>query len=243
MKHLHVIMPMAGEGSRFKNGKFTLPKPLIEYNGKSFFRRSLDSIRNFSLPIIYTFIVRDEHIKDFEIDKIILASYPNANILNVKQTTRGAVETVMLAHELINKEQCILIMDCDLEFESNEFINTISSIVSQKNTHIDGGVLLSFESIENKYSYAQINKKNMVIQTAEKEPISNNALVGAYFFSNGEIFKKAARTLLQEKYFNKPEFYVSLLYNYIIEMGHTVILTRIDNYSSFGTPQELDLLK
>ena len=45
MSKLHLILPMAGRGSRFFKNGFVCPKPLIEINGKPFFywaARSVD---------------------------------------------------------------------------------------------------------------------------------------------------------------------------------------------------------
>ena len=45
MRNLHIIMPMAGEGSRFRNAGWATPKPLIELKGKPLFVRAIESVR------------------------------------------------------------------------------------------------------------------------------------------------------------------------------------------------------
>ena len=62
MKTLHIIMPMAGEGSRFKEAGYTVPKPLINFEGIELYRRSLSSI----------------NIKDYNVD--IKADFDNAKL-------------------------------------------------------------------------------------------------------------------------------------------------------------------
>ena len=129
-------------------------------------------------------------------------------------------------------------MDCDLEFKSDEFHKlTLDSLATLNPQY--AGVLLSFKSNQNKYSYAEVDSTNNVIRTAEKEVISDNALCGAYFFSTGYDFKRVAHKLLNEANFNKPEYYISLLYNYLIKEGKLVKLSTIDEYYSYGTPEEL----
>ena len=39
--NIHIIMPMAGEGNRFKEKGYNIPKPLIKLNGKEFYRHAL----------------------------------------------------------------------------------------------------------------------------------------------------------------------------------------------------------
>ena len=79
----------------------------------------------------------------------------------------------------------------------------------------------------------------LVKRTAEKEVISNHALCGAYFFASGREFKAAAHRLLDEPVMLKPEFYVSLLYNYLLRDGSPVRLATMEMYRSYGTPEEL----
>ena len=73
----------------------------------------------------------------------------------------------------------------------------------------------------------------------EKEVISNHALCGAYFFSSGKRFKQVAHQLMNEQNFAKPEYYVSLLYNYLIAAGEKIYLASMEEYYSYGTPEEL----
>ena len=130
-------------------------------------------------------------------------------------------------------------MDCDLEFRSNMFIKIIREILSQSADEANGGALVSFESVLPKYSYAEVGEDGLVKRTAEKEVISNHALCGAYFFSTGKRFKEIAHQLLNEPEFKKPEYYVSLLYNYMLSEGEKIQLSPMEEYYSYGTPEEL----
>ena len=47
MSKLHLILPMAGRGSRFFKNGFVCPKPLIEINGKPFFYWAARSVEKF----------------------------------------------------------------------------------------------------------------------------------------------------------------------------------------------------
>lgn len=239
MRPLHIIMPMAGEGSRFLKEGWTTPKPLIQLKGKCLFERAVGSVADVNAPMKYSFIVRQEHIDNQHIDELLKAVCPTANIFSVKQTTRGAVETCLKAESAIAEEDAVLVMDCDLEFKSTGLVQFISSVLGMPVKDINGGALVSFESQDPRYSYAQVDADNRVLRTAEKEVISNHALCGAYFFSTGRDFLAAAHRLLNEPVFTKPEFYVSLLYNYLLQDGQTVRLFPLEEYYSYGTPEEL----
>ena len=88
--------------------------------------------------------------------------------------------------------------------------------------------------------------KDTILRTQNNWPYSklipnsgNHALCGAYFFSSGKGFLKVAHQLLDNSIPNKSEFYVSLLYNYLLKNGETVKLCLMENYYSYGTPEEL----
>ena len=237
MRPLHIIMPMAGEGSRFRNAGWTTPKPLIELDGKPLFVRAIESVKINGAPMKYSLIVRQEHIDEHHIDESIKEILPEAMIYSVEKTTRGAVETCLMAEKGIDDNDAVVVMDCDLEFRSEAYRKIIEEALHDNSAR--GGALVSFESNLPKYSYAEIDTNSNVIRTAEKEVISSHALCGAYFFASGKEFKEVAHQLLNEPVMLKPEFYVSLLFNYLLKKGDVVKLAPMGLYRSYGTPEEL----
>ena len=232
-------MPMAGEGSRFLKEGWVTPKPLIQLHGVPLFKRAIGSVHADGIQMKYSFVVRQNHIDDYSIDKGIQAFLPEAKIFSVQKTTRGAVETCLMAENAIEDNDAVVVMDCDLEFRSKRFIELIKESLSKSEEDADGGALVSFESDSPKYSYAEVDNNNVVFRTAEKEVISNHALCGAYFFSSGRRFKQIAHQLMNEQNFAKPEYYISLLDNYLIAAGEKVYLAPMEEYYSYGTPEEL----
>ena len=230
---------MAGEGSRFAKAGWTTPKPLIKLNGIPLFQRAISSVAIEGVIMKYSFIVRQEHIQNQHIDKLITEILPEANVFSVQVTTRGAVETCLVAEQAISDDDAVIVMDCDLEFRSvcyNELVLKALSLPADK---ADGGALVSFESNNPRYSYAKIDDEGCVQCTAEKNPISSHALCGSYFFGSGKDFKRVAHQLLDEGMHGSPEFYVSLLYNYLLSEGKVVRLAPMEMYNSYGTPEEL----
>lgn len=232
-------MPMAGEGSRFLNQGITTPKPLMTCKGKSLFEQALMSLDDIECPKKYSFIVRQEHIEKYDIVMKIKGVLPKASVFSVRETTRGAVETCLLARQVIELDDALVVMDCDLEFYSRNYNAYISDILRKAPDQVNGGALVSFDSRDPRYSYALVDSHSRVIRTAEKEVISNHALAGAYFFSKSISFLTAAERLLHNENQKSAEFYVSLLYNDLIRNGEYVFLAKTDRYYSYGTPEEL----
>lgn len=245
MNKVHIIMPMAGEGSRFKEKGYTVPKPLIELGDHKLYQHALRSLeglkkQNKELEFTYTFIVRDEFYDEVSLE--ILKSYPKANIYSVNKTTKGALETVMLVEDYILDDEYVISIDCDLEFKSEEFIYQLTDAIEA-----EVPLLLSFYSRDPKYSYVSVNEYGEGCMVREKETISTHAIGGCYCLGPGKLFKKCAKMYIYDFYKGKissPEIYMSLIYNYIIkEICDTVAVYDMnfheDHYWSYGTPDDL----
>lgn len=225
-------MPLGGEGSRFRNQGFNVPKPLIEINNKPFFFWAVQSIKKFLELSGITFVVLKEHIENFEIDKKILSFFEDAQIEVIPQVLNGAVMTCLEGVKNISNESHIMFNDCDHMFSCRSFCNYFS------NEHLDNldGALLTFKSNDPKFSFAQIGNDNYLVKTAEKQAISDNAICGAYYFKNKKIFQKSA-----EKYLtvcSYKEYFMSGVYNVMAENNMHVKIFNVDFHLSFGTPKE-----
>jgi dTDP-glucose pyrophosphorylase len=235
-------MPMAGEGSRFKNVGINIPKPLIKANGVPLFVRSLYGITDvFNInDVKVTCIIQKKHNDEYNLSDSIKREVPNANVVVLNNPTSGSVETCMSALPYISDTDAILIADCDLEWHCYNYTSFIEMLLrTNYNTSI-GGALLSFNSYDTRYSYALCDNDNSVIRTAEKSAISNNALVGAYYFNTVDDFCSSAEMLLKKNDLSDiKEYYTSLLYNFLISRGRKVQLFKTDRLYSFGTPEEL----
>lgn len=234
---VHYIMPMAGRGSRFKNLGIDVPKPLIEIYGKPFFYWSTRSITKFLDIASLSFVVLQEHIDNFNIDKEIYKYFPQANIYALPEVTEGAVITCMEGIKNIIDDLPVIFNDCDHLFKStslNNFLNNdFDSSIS--------GILITFNSNEAKYSFVGKDDKGNVIRTVEKEVISNEAICGCYYFRNKDVFLSSANEYLKKC--NYSEYFTSGVYNVMIENKLIVKSLSTDFHISFGVPEEYDEAK
>lgn len=235
-------MPMGGLGSRFTNAGFTTPKPMIEVDGLPMFQKALSSLSIKNIEKDLFFVIRQEHVDNQNLDKLIKRAAPKAKIIVIPRLTRGAAETAYAAKDLINPNDGLVIMDCDLWFKSLSYENMIKQSLGG-NLDIDGG-LLTFKATSARYSYAKINDRGFVTATAEKEAISDRAIAGAYYFSYASNFVESADRLLAKKLSDKMnEYYLSFIFSDMIANHKNILATNVDNYASFGTPEELNKYK
>ena len=165
MSKLHLILPMAGRGSRFFENGFVCPKPLIEINGKPFFYWAARSIEKYVDCADITFVVLQEHIRDFAIDEKIRIYWPEARIIALPEVTEGAAVTALKGCEGLPDGEPILFNDCD-----HLFICSAFNAFCEKGRFADGpaGALLTFESDSPAYSYLQYGADGNVCHTVEK---------------------------------------------------------------------------
>lgn len=237
MDGLNLIMPMAGGGTRFANQEFNLPKPLIEIYDKPFFYWATQSITKFVDVASLTFVVLNEHIQKFNIDKRIREYYPAASIEVIPHVLQGAVLTCMQGIKTTPDNTPILFNDCDHLFLCNLFYDFCKKNRFQE---VDGA-LLTFASKDAKYSYVAYGNDGNVNRTAEKEVISNDAICGAYYFKNKDVFSNSAKIYLKNCSYN--EYFISGIYNTMIIQNKKVCTFRTSKHVSFGTPEEYEKAK
>lgn len=234
-KGVNLIMPMAGRGSRFTKEGFEVPKPLIKINNKPFFYWATQSIRKFIELNSLTFVVLREHVEKFSIDKHILDYFPEAKVEIIPEVLNGAVLTCIEGIRNINNNNPIIFNDCDHLFSSSLFnIYCNREIFSE----IDGA-LLTFKSDDSKFSYLQCDNYGNVIKTIEKKVVSNDAICGAYYFRNKDIFLECTNKYLE--ICNYSEYFVSGVYNVMAEKGYIIKNFEVDFHLPFGTPVEYEL--
>jgi dTDP-glucose pyrophosphorylase len=242
MTTLQVLMPMGGLGSRFANAGFTLPKPLIPVDKMPMFIKAITSLDKVKLDKEFFFVIRKEHADEQSLDKLIRQALPEAKVIIITELTKGAVETALKAKDYLNENNALIVMDCDLWFSSEGYERLIAEGIKDS-VNLSGG-LLTFASNNPRYSYAVVDENGYVQKTAEKEVISNNAITGAYFFSQAKSFIDAAGTLINRPISSEmPEYYLSLLYNILLENGKNIKAAQVDEFASFGTPEELQNYK
>lgn len=236
MKPLQILMPMGGLGQRFRDAGIDTPKPLIDVNGTPMFKKALASYDSYPGEKQHIFVIRKDTNDEYGLADQITEILPDSKIKILDHNTRGAVETCMVAEDLIDPNLPLVIMDCDIAFDAGNYFELIQESID--NDTYDG-LLLSFDSDKPRYSYAEIDSNNTVVRTAEKIVISNNALMGAYFFTKGDNFLGAARELMSSDISDDmKEYYVSLIYNILIEKQRKIGLAK-GKFYCFGTPEEL----
>ena len=230
---MNVLIPMAGAGSRFEKMGYTFPKPLIEVNGKPMIQVVVD---NLNIEAKHIFIVQKSHYEKYNLKYLLnLITNHNCEIVQVDGLTEGAACTTLLAKELIDNNEPLIMANSDqfLEWDSNEFMYSMIA------DDIDGGIV-SFEATHPKWSFAKLGENGFVSEVAEKKPISNIATAGVYYWAKGSDYVKYAEQMIDKDIRTNNEFYVCPVYNEAIGDKKKIRIFPIERMWGLGTPEDLD---
>jgi len=229
---LNILIPMAGAGSRFEQAGYTFPKPLIEVKGKPMIQVVVE---NLNIKANFIYVVQKEHRKKYNLDTLLNLITPNCKIVEVNELTEGAACTALLAKDYINSKNPLFFANSDqfVEWDSNEFLYKMNE------TNADGGIV-SFRSTHPKWSFAKINKQGLVTEVAEKNPISDIATVGYYYWKHGSDFIKYAEDMIKKNIRVNNEFYVCPVFNQAIADGKEIRTFDIPKMWGLGTPEDLN---
>lgn len=233
-KGINLIMPMGGNGSRFSERGYQLPKPLLTIQGKPFFYWSTQSIRKYVHLESLIFVVLREHIDKFQIDEEIRRYFPEAEIVLLEHVLNGAVLTCARGIQSLTNHLPVLFNDCDHIFTCDSFYRYCNT---GSYSELDGA-LLTFPSRDPKFSYVEMDAQGRIKHTVEKKVVSDQAICGAYYFRNRKLFEDAAKIYLDNCTYK--EYFVSGVYNVMSENNAIIRNFTVDMHLPFGTPQEYE---
>ena len=241
-KDLTLLVPMAGEGLRFKKDGYKTPKPLVDISGKPMVVQAINDLPKANKHI---FLCRKDHIEQYQIDKTLRDNYSNTKIVKVDKLTEGQACTCLLAEGSVDMENPLLIGACDngMLWNMNKFIDLVS------NPKV-GALIITFrhsfmvQRNPKAYGWVKIDKNENVVKVSCKIPISNNplndhAIVGSFYFKKAKYFFEGAKQMIKKNIRINNEFYVDTVMNELIENGLKVKVFEIDKYICWGAPDDL----
>jgi UDP-N-acetylglucosamine diphosphorylase / glucose-1-phosphate thymidylyltransferase / UDP-N-acetylgalactosamine diphosphorylase / glucosamine-1-phosphate N-acetyltransferase / galactosamine-1-phosphate N-acetyltransferase len=235
---ISIVIPMAGEGSRFSKAGYIKPKPFIDIAGKPMIVRVLENLAYENAR--YILIGRKEHLeRERELVESIKQEF-NVDFIAIDKLTEGTACTVLYARKLINNNYPLLIANSDqiVDIKIADYIDDCFD------RGLDGSILTFIDkSRDPKWSFARIDKSGLVDKVKEKEAISEYATVGIYLFSKGSEFVNSSIDMIIQNDRANGEFYTCPSYNYAIKEGLKIGVHNIkeDQMHGIGTPEDLDI--
>jgi NDP-sugar pyrophosphorylase family protein len=226
---------MCGEGKKFSERGYSFPKPLVEIVGKPM----IEIVVNNLMPAEvheFVFVCRQEHLDRFALREVLNLVAPGSKVIGLSTPTSGALCTVLLAISHLENDEELLIVNAD------QFIDhSVGRFLASARVGNWDGYIMTFPSTHPKWSYAKI-EEGVVVEIAEKRPISCNATAGLYYFKKARDFLAAAEKMLIQNAAMEGEYFVAPAYNELILKGGRVGVYPIkqEEMHSLGTPEDVD---
>lgn len=157
----------------------------------------------------------------------------NVEVIGIDYLTDGQASTCMLAIPYCEDNKPILVYNIDTYVESNEM---------RYEDIIGDGYIPCFRADGDHWSFVKTDKQGKVIEVREKDRISDNCTLGAYYFSSAYLYRRLYNEYYKDdSNVENKEKYIAPLYNYMIKKGMLVTMSIVDEKKVhvLGTPEEL----
>ena len=234
---INIIIPMAGGNQPADSSENYFPGPLIEIGGKPLIELIINNLSAIKEETKFIFIVKEEDCDKFYLDNTIRLLSENCEIIKLRKPTQGAVCSCLMAIESVNNDDHLLIANGNqiIDVDYNEVLEYFNK------NNCEAGVI-TFESVHPKWSYVRLDKNDNVVETAEKKPISKNAIAGFYYFNKGSGFVNAAfKMILNDRKVNGLYFIAPTFNDLILENKKIgVFKIKSECYHSFYTTKKIN---
>ena len=232
---MNIILPLAGISSFDDHNNF-YPLPLREVSGKPLIQYVVENLLTIKGVNEFIYILKEEDCLKFHLDNTLKLLTPNCEVVVLKSKTFGAVCSILMAVDSVNKDNDTIIVNADQVFNIN--LNSIINKLRDEKT--DAG-LITFESVHPRWSYVMVDENDNVLQAEEKNPISRSAIAGFYYFKSFNDFIESAFQAIEIEDYYDNKLYTSALINQMILLNKKVTHKSIDskNYISFYSTQKI----
>ena len=235
---VQVVVPMAGEGRRFRDAGYSTPKPLLPIHGHAMFEVVLFNLVDSRIKN-FTIVARQEWNLGSKVREFSDNLEIHIRLIEIDTTTGGPASTVMIAAETLDPTLPVVTANSD------QFVNaSMAPLYSAITEGSCDGALLTMKDSDPKWSYAASGPDGFVTRVVEKRVISDDATVGIYGFASASSMVTSIKSMMDAKDTVNGEFYVGPAYNYLINAGGRVSLQDLGPINSvmygMGIPEDYE---
>ena len=236
------LVPMAGEGQRYKDAGFKIPKPFIDIDGIPMVVRACKALPNADKNI---FVCRKQHLEQYPIKDVLEKYLNNVIIVSIDKLTDGQAITCLAARDHIPDNSILNIgaSDNDMVYDDDNLEKMF------QNKELDGWIWTFRNNpavLQNPKMYGWVKTDkytNKATHVSCKIPISENpildhAVIGAFTFKKAKSFFDAVHSMIKSNYRINNEFYVDVAIDVAIKSGLNIHVHEVDQYICWGTPQD-----
>jgi NDP-sugar pyrophosphorylase family protein len=240
---MQIIVPMSGFGERFRRAGYSLPKPLIEIDGKPIIAHVIDMFRG---EQNFIFICNNDHLKNssYKMREILEKYCPTGRIVGIPAHKLGPVHAVRQLEDVIDPDRPVVVNYCDFTcyWDWRHFKNFVIE------TGCDGSIP-AYKGFHphslGATNYAYMCEQNGWLEDIqEKKPFTDNrieefASSGTYYFASGQLMMDAFSATIEEGINVNGEYYVSLAYKVLLRENRAITVYPLQHFMQWGTPEDV----
>jgi NDP-sugar pyrophosphorylase family protein len=234
---------MSGFGERFRRAGISVPKALIEIDGKCIVAHVIEMFPGES---DFLFICNNDHLTDpaFNMEAILRRYCPTGRIVGIPPHKLGPVHAICKVEHLVDPDRPVIINYCDFScyWDWKHFKQFVTSVKCQ-------GAIPAYKGFHphtlGNTNYAYLRESDgWVLDIQEKLPYTNNrmeeyASSGTYYFASGKLMRDAFHKIMDRKLSVAGEYYVSLAYKPLLIKNQPIAVYPLQHFMQWGTPEDV----
>lgn len=196
---MRIIIPMAGKGKRMRPHTLTVPKPLIAVAGKSIVQRLVEDITKVCGQKVeeIAYVIGPDFGKEVEQNLIKIAEGQGAKgSIYYQEKAMGTAHAIMCAKNSITGKTVVA------------FADTLFKADFIMDTEKEGVIWVQKIEDPRQFGVVKLNSSGVITDFVEKPEtfVSDLAIIGIYYFKDGDNLKKELQHLLDNDIKEKGEF-------------------------------------
>ncbi|MBI2720713.1 MAG: nucleotidyltransferase [Bacteroidetes bacterium] len=196
---MQIIIPMAGKGKRMRPHTLTTAKPLIPVAGKPVVQRLVEDITKVCGQKVteIAFIIAPDFGAEIEKNLISVAESQGAKgTIYYQKEALGTAHAIMCAKDAIKGKTVVA------------FADTLFKADFVMDTEQEGVIWVQKIEDPRQFGVVKINNEGTITDFVEKptEFVSDLAIIGIYYFKDGDFLKSELQYLLDNKITDKGEY-------------------------------------
>jgi glucose-1-phosphate thymidylyltransferase len=196
---MQIIIPMAGKGKRMRPHTLTTAKPLLPVAGKPVVQRLVEDITKVCGQKVneIAFVIAPDFGADVEKNLIAVAEKQGAKgSIYYQSQALGTAHAIMCAKDAIKGKTVVA------------FADTLFKADFVMNTEEEGVIWVQKIEDPRQFGVVKLNDQGVITDFVEKPQtfVSDLAIIGIYYFKDGDYLKSELQYLLDNKIMEKGEY-------------------------------------
>jgi NDP-sugar pyrophosphorylase family protein len=241
---MQIVIPMSGFGERFRQAGYTIPKPLIEVDGKPIIQYVVEM---FPGENDIVFICNKDHLQEpkYRMREILESIAPSGRVIGIDSHKLGPVHAVLQVIDELDPDKATIVNYADFtcDWDYVDFCRMV------QDTQCDGAIpcyrgFHPHTLWSNYYAYVREENKR-VYDIQEKKPFTNSpreefASSGTYYFKSGKLMQRYFERCVTEGLTVGGEYYASMVYKPMMQDGLEVQVYELEHFMQWGVPSDLE---